>query len=120
VLAARAGRLPAAAAGRALVQAAMADGQLDLGLEVGALAQLGQTDMAFAELARRVGHTKFFFSTLFQPALANLRRDPKFIPFVARYGLTRYWLATGHWPDYCDSADLPYSCQAAAKAAAGK
>jgi hypothetical protein len=118
VLAARAGKTSPAEAGRALVQAARQDGQLDLGLEVTALAQLGQVDLAYAEFDRRLpARPQFYINTIFQPAAANLRKDPRFMPLAARLGLTRYWLDTGRWPDYCAAPDLPYACPAAAKAA---
>ena len=118
VLAARAGRMPAEVAARALVQAAEDDGQLDLGLEVAALSELGQADMAFVEMDRRLPlHVSFYFNNLFFPATAELRRSSKFMPFVARHGLTQYWLATGRWPDFCAAGDRPYDCMTAAKAA---
>jgi hypothetical protein len=119
VLDARAGRRPAEAAAKALVRAAQNDNQLDLGLEIAGLSSLHQADMAFDELDRRLPmKTKFFLNNLFQPATADLRRSPRFMPLAASLGMTRYWLATGRWPDYCRAADRPYDCQVAAKAAA--
>jgi len=118
VLDARAGRIPKAPAAQALVRAATQDRGLDLGLEVIGLAVLGQTDMAFAELDRRIPQGDgFYFSTLYQPAAAALRASPRFMPFAARMGLARYWLASGRWPDFCADPALPYRCPAAAKAA---
>ena len=37
---------------------------------------------------------------LFNPAMARLRRDPRFPTIVNRLGLTRYWDASGVRPDY--------------------
>jgi class 3 adenylate cyclase len=118
VLAARAGKLPAAMAGRAVVQAAREHDQMDLGLELGILVTIDQIDLAYGELDRRLpANPKFFFATLYHPAFAKFRNDPRFMPLAARLGTTHYWLTTGRWPDFCAAADLPYSCEAAAKAA---
>lgn len=37
---------------------------------------------------------------LFNPALAPLRRDPRFGSLIARLGLKDYWRSSGHLPDY--------------------
>ncbi len=87
---------------------------------IGFLSVLGLTDDAF-ELARRYvpgaptsGATTVF---LFTPLTLSLRRDPRFMALAARLRLVDYWLATGHWPDFCSEPNLPYNCQKAAAAA---
>jgi hypothetical protein len=39
--------------------------------------------------------------------------DPRFVRLCARMGLTRYWIATGHWPDCAD--EVPYDFRAEAE-----
>ncbi len=118
VLDARAGKLAPATAARALAQAAREDPQIDLGLEESALAQLGQKDLAFQELDRRLftERAHFYTSTLFSAANANLWNDPRFPVLTARLGIARYWQATGRWPDLCRQPAPPAFCRAAAHA----
>jgi len=51
---------------------------------------------------------------LFRPGLKSIRRDARFIPMIARYGLLDYWRQSGKWPDFCFEPDLPYDCKAEA------
>lgn len=51
---------------------------------------------------------------LFRPALAPVRRDPRFIPLASRIGLVRYWRASGNWPDFCNRPGIAYDCKAEA------
>lgn len=51
---------------------------------------------------------------MFRPALADLRRDPRFMGVAARAGLVDYWTKSGQWPDFCSRTDLPYNCKAEA------
>jgi TolB-like protein len=52
----------------------------------------------------------------YRPALAftagmpELRNDPRFVTLCARFGLVRFWLATGKWPDCVDQ--VPYDFKA--------
>jgi TolB-like protein len=39
--------------------------------------------------------------------------DPRFVGLCAKMGLTRYWIATGHWPDCADQ--VPYDFRAEAR-----
>jgi len=56
---------------------------------------------------------------LFRPWLANVRRDPRFVPLAKRLGLLNYWQSSGKWPDFCSDPALPYDCKKeAAKLAA--
>ena len=48
---------------------------------------------------------------LFRPAFRDFRKDRRFIPLAARFGLVDYWRTTGVWPDYCRDPDLPYDCK---------
>ncbi len=56
-------------------------------------------------------------TVLFQPEMANLRRQPRFMQLAANVGLTTYWLRSGQWPDFCSDPDLGYSCLVQARAA---
>lgn len=38
---------------------------------------------------------------LYRPVEAPLRRTPQFWALMEREGLTSYWRASGHWPDFC-------------------
>lgn len=84
------------------------------------LAEAHATDEAFALIAnsptRIVAQNS---SMLFRPALKDIRRNPRFMYVAKRIGLLNYWRTTGHWPDFCQEADLPYDCKTeAAKLAA--
>ncbi len=46
---------------------------------------------------------------------APLRRDARFWPLAGRMGLTRYWLATNKWPDFCGDPTYPLDCHAQAR-----
>ncbi|MEJ7777909.1 MAG: hypothetical protein WKF52_11160 [Sphingomicrobium sp.] len=48
---------------------------------------------------------------LFRPALKDIRRDRRFMQVAKRIGLLNYWRTSGHWPDFCQEADLPYDCK---------
>lgn len=48
---------------------------------------------------------------LFRPGLKSIRRDARFIPMMARYGLLEHWRQSGKWPDFCFEPDLPYDCK---------
>jgi hypothetical protein len=41
-----------------------------------------------------------------------MRLDPRFMPLAVKLGFAAYWRATGQWPDFCRSPDLPYDCKA--------
>jgi hypothetical protein len=43
-------------------------------------------------------------SLLFQPLMAAVRADPRFIRLATGFGLAAYWRASSHWPDFCDEA----------------
>lgn len=49
--------------------------------------------------------------TLFRPAFATLRRDPRFMVIAKRFGLLDYWRERGRWPDFCLETDQPYDCK---------
>ena len=54
------------------------------------------------------GYSSFFFS----PPTAAMRRDPRFMPLMAKLGLADFWRTTGEWPDFCAEPALPYDCKA--------
>ena len=100
--------------------------QIDQGCRGGLLrpeqvfAKFGHTDEAFAILEEE--STQEGVATqgpwyVYEPDFAAVRADPRFIPFLARFGIPQYWLETNRWPDFCREDDLPYDCREAASAA---
>jgi tetratricopeptide (TPR) repeat protein len=53
-------------------------------------------------------------STYFRPELHEFRKEPRFLQVMKRAKLLDYWRASGHWPDFCFEADMPYDCKAEA------
>lgn len=47
----------------------------------------------------------------FRPAFSDLHRDRRFIRIAVRFGLARYWMETGYWPDFCFDPATPYDCK---------
>ncbi len=86
------------------------------GAEVAALiagmASLGDADDAFRSLDRlREAQRDWSTSTLFEPATAALRKDPRFGAVAAQLGLTRYWATTGARPDVCAVGGSAAQCR---------
>lgn len=54
-------------------------------------------------------------SALFRPAFARLRADPGVLQLFDAATQLDYWMATGHWPDFCADPELSYECKAAAE-----
>ncbi|HET9810111.1 MAG TPA: TIR domain-containing protein [Sphingomicrobium sp.] len=50
----------------------------------------------------------------FRPELHEFRKEPGFLLVMDRAGLLDYWRTSGHWPDFCFEADMPYDCKAEA------
>lgn len=50
-------------------------------------------------------------TSFFRPFFATVHRDPRFMGIAQRFGLVDYWRDSGHWPDFCYRADLPYDCK---------
>lgn len=81
------------------------------------LTLLGFVDDAFAQAERYAqsaaarGDDPDF---LFSPGTGAMRRDPRFVPLAADFGLVHYWRTTGRWPDFCSDPSLPYDCKAEA------
>jgi DNA-binding winged helix-turn-helix (wHTH) protein len=103
----------------AAVSHAAEAGDLDIGLAVPALAQLGAKDEAFALLEN--ASTKGFrwgggVGFLTDRATASLRADPRYWTFAERLGLVRYWIQSG-WPDFCDQPAPRLDCRALAASA---
>jgi TolB-like protein len=93
----------------AAVKAAALSHQFPTDTAVILLVRLGDIDGAFAVADKfpleAVGRALFMAQT------APLRRDPRFMPFVAKLGLVDYWRSTGNWPDFCSEPGLPYDCK---------
>lgn len=85
------------------------------------LGEFGQTDEVFEWLAlaptERVVEYDYL---LFRPALAGVRRDPRFMQVAKRIGLLKYWAESGHWPDFCSEPGLAYDCKSEAKRLLGQ
>jgi TolB-like protein len=99
-----------ASARSALREKLLASGRTDPENAISDLSMLGFTDDAF-DVARHTpagGMTSPGF--LFEHQTSALRRDPRFVPLAARFGLIDYWRRTGRWPDFCSDASLPYNC----------
>jgi hypothetical protein len=109
------------------LSAGVREGALDPAMAMTMLARLGDIDGAFAAAGRYADHASDYAiwfdgpAYLFLSATAPMRRDPRFMPLAARFGLPQYWRASGEWPDFCSEPGLPYDCKAeAAKAVAAK
>ena len=81
--------------------------------------QFGMSDELFSILDPAIYTDPAVFSVLFRPPFHDFRKDSRFIPLAARFGVVDYWRRSGVWPDFCREPDLPYDCKAeAAKLAA--
>lgn len=78
------------------------------------LAMLGFLDDAFAIGGHYSPGSKGSPDFLFQPEVADLRSDPRFMGLASRFGLPAYWQRSGRWPDFCSDPHLPYNCKQAA------
>lgn len=108
----------------AAVRSALAAGQVAKGRAMLMFASLGDIDAVFgtanAMLADDPAGAHFDRGQLlFVPAMREARRDPRFMKLAARLSLTKYWIATGKWPDFCTEPGLGYDCAKAARAATG-
>jgi tetratricopeptide (TPR) repeat protein len=52
---------------------------------------------------------------LFRDDMRPLWEDPRIMRIAARYRLTRSWLDTNEWPDFCYDSELTYDCRIAAE-----
>jgi adenylate cyclase len=98
-----------------------AKGQVPLEEGIQCLAQLGKVDEAFVQAERFQPEVYGIEGPMafFAPSTASMRRDPRFMPLMARLGLVDYWRATGKWPDFCAEPGLPYDCKVEAAKVAG-
>lgn len=53
---------------------------------------------------------------LFLRVTGRLRESPRFVALCARFGLTDYWIESGHWPDFIERRPVPYDFKAAVAA----
>jgi tetratricopeptide (TPR) repeat protein len=51
----------------------------------------------------------------FRPELHEFRKEPRFLQVMKRARLLDYWRTSGHWPDFCFEADMPYDCKTEAR-----
>lgn len=83
-----------------------------VGWAIQGLAEFGLVDDVYYWLARLSDDQVSEISDiLFRPALASVRRDPRFLPLAKRIGLVDYWQKSGTWPDYCSRPGIPYDCK---------
>jgi hypothetical protein len=86
-----------------------------VGWAVQALAEFGLVDDAYYWFGRLSADDLANISyILFRPALASVRRDPRFMPLAKRLGLVDYWQKSGDWPDFCRRPGISYDCKAEA------
>jgi len=106
------------------IRSAMAAGDIPVNEGLQMIAKLGDLGGAFtlAGTLLRPSDTRQGLTItrkfLFRSSAAAMRRDPRFMPLVAKVGLVATWEKTGKWPDFCAEPGLPYDCRAAAKALA--
>lgn len=83
-----------------------------LSYAVQALGEFRQTDEVFDWLGRfppdAIANGSYI---LFRPALAEVRRDRRFMQVANRIGLVDFWRESGRWPDFCGEPTLPYDCK---------
>jgi DNA-binding winged helix-turn-helix (wHTH) protein/tetratricopeptide (TPR) repeat protein len=60
-----------------------------------------------------------YVDVTFRAPVVHFWRDPRALIVAKRVGLLQYWRTSGHWPDFCYTADLPYDCRAEAGKIAG-
>ncbi len=85
------------------------------GWAIQALGEFDRVDEAFSWITRTPTDTVAVHAyLLFRPALAGLRRDPRFMQVAERIGLIDYWRSSGKWPDFCNDPQLLYDCKAEA------
>ena len=90
---------------RDLVASAAAD-PTTAGRPVLVLAAIGQIDAAVGIAL----HNTIPTQVLFRPSSRRLLMDSRFPSVARRQALWAYWRSTGHWPDICRDAQLPWRC----------
>ncbi|MBL8547797.1 MAG: hypothetical protein JNL81_15120 [Hyphomonadaceae bacterium] len=107
---------PTRAAGVRQVMDCSNSGDLPTAQALMELSRLGQMDEAFALARQRFAdERRGGEDVLFGAATRPMRTDPRFMPLMRDLGLLAYWRLSGHWPDFCRDAGLPYRCQAEAQ-----
>jgi TolB-like protein len=94
--------------------AELASGKSAPSVAMSRLSALGAVDGAFEAAAKASPADTLETGFLFRPTDAGMRRDPRFMPLMAKVGLVDFWRKTGKWPDFCEAADRPYDCRAVA------
>lgn len=94
------------------IKNAAADGSLIRGEALLLLSLLKDIDGAFAQAQDYQPSDPRWGPFLFLGPTQAMRMDPRFMPLAVKLGFAAYWRATGQWPDFCTSPDLPYDCKA--------
>jgi hypothetical protein len=94
--------------------AKLAAGKTESGTVIIRLSALGAVEGAFAAASLATPADPLDPEPLFRPVAASMRRDPRFMPLMAKIGLLDFWRKTGKWPDFCQAPDRPYDCRAVA------
>ena len=102
----------ATSAGQAFIALATDPAPIN-GLTLSALALSGRDASAIAAVERFFGERgPFALRYLYQPPFEHIRATPAFAALTKRLGLVEYWRKSGHWPDFCRSANAPDLCTA--------
>ena len=88
-----------------------ADGSLLRGEALLLLSLLNDVDGAFAQAQEYEPSDPRWGPFLFLEPTQVMRLDPRFMPLSVKLGFAAYWRASGQWPDFCRSPDLPYDCK---------
>ena len=82
------------------------------------VAALGDVDGAYDMMQAKTWDTwRQAAIPLWYPEMAEVRRDPRFMPMILPTGLPEYWLKSGNWPDFCRDDVAVYDCKDAAQRA---
>jgi TolB-like protein len=104
-----------------LLEQAVYDGVVPPFPAIAAMSAIDDVDGAFRvadrvlateQIHRFFGEHNIYY--LFGIQGIQMRRDPRFMALAQRLGLVDYWHSSGHWPDFCSEAGLPYDCKAVA------
>ncbi|MEM0984990.1 MAG: winged helix-turn-helix domain-containing protein [Pseudomonadota bacterium] len=78
-------------------------------------AVLGDLDASFAAMDEFPTDMASVTVVFFYPEMEAFRKDPRFWPMAAKFGLVDYWLESDAWPDFCGDERLDYDCRRRAR-----